>query len=86
MRESCLECAMKHIAKASILMDEAELGYPFHKAYAIGNLSEAEEECLGEYKELAERIREIRLRYTEGGRINMDLLMIEVYGMWKAIK
>ena len=77
---------MKHIAKASILMDEAELGYPFHKAYAIGNLSEAEEECLGEYKELAERIRALRLKYTKGERINMDYLVKEVYEMWKAIQ
>jgi hypothetical protein len=62
MRESCLSCVSKHIAKAIILLSESELGYPTHKYLALGNLSEAEDECLTSYPDLAKRIRRIRLQ------------------------
>ena len=65
MRSYCLHCTLKHIGKAVILLSEAKLGYPEHLYLAIGNLSEAEDECLIEHPELAERIREIRLEIED---------------------
>jgi hypothetical protein len=65
MRSYCLHCTLKHIGKAVILLSEAKLGYPEHLYLAIGNLSEAEDECLIEHPELAEQIREIRLEIED---------------------
>lgn len=65
MRSFCMHCTLKHIGKAIVLLSEAKLGYPEHLYIAIGNLSEAEDECLIEHPELAERIREIRLRIED---------------------
>lgn len=61
-RGSCLFCVRKHLAQASILLDESRLGYPFHRWYAIGHLAEAESESLYDYPDLAKDIREIRLK------------------------
>ena len=61
MRPSCLDCARKHVAQASILLDEAALGYPEHKWLAVGHLAEAEAETLKVWPKLAETIREHRL-------------------------
>lgn len=61
MRDGCKSCVLKHLAKASILLSESELGYPEHFYLALGNLSEAEEECLSLDKEIAKAIRELRL-------------------------
>lgn len=61
MRESCRSCVLKHLAKASILLTESRLGYPEHFYLALGNLSEAEEECVGWNQKLAADIRELRL-------------------------
>lgn len=61
MRESCLECVSKHLAKAVILLSEARLGYRLHKYLAFGNLSEAEDEACRDYPLLAHDIRQVRL-------------------------
>lgn len=61
MRGSCLDCVRKHLAQASILMDESHLGYPHHVWYAVGHLAEAESESLRDYPDLAIKIRESRL-------------------------
>jgi hypothetical protein len=60
-RKSCIYCVLKHIAQASVLLDEAKLGYPFHKWYAIGHLAEAESESRIDWPELSQKIREFRL-------------------------
>lgn len=64
-RKSCFACVRKHIAQASVLMDESKLGYPFHRWYAIGHLAEAESECRGENQPFAEEIRKARLNLME---------------------
>jgi hypothetical protein len=78
-RGSCLDCARKHIAQAMILMDEAALGYPFHRWYAAGHLAEAESERRGEYPELARKIRTARLACMDRRRreLNFDDLIRE---------
>lgn len=67
MRLSCLQCVLKHVAQASILVDESKLGYPWHFWLALGHLAEAESESVERYPELAEEIREIRLGMTPDG-------------------
>jgi len=61
MRESCKMCVLKHLAKAVILLSESQLGYPTHYWLAMGNLSEAEDEAVNEFPELAKEIRNLRL-------------------------
>ena len=65
MRTSCLKCVRKHLAQASILLDESHLGYPHHKWFAIGHLAEAESESLLDYPKLASEIREMRVNLIE---------------------
>ncbi len=65
MRPSCLDCARKHLAQASILMVEAKLGYPEHKWLAIGHMAEAETELLQKYRGHSLTIREHRKAYEE---------------------
>ena len=60
MRPSCLDCVIKHLAQAIVLMKESRLGYTIHKWLAIGHLAEAEEESISKYPELAAKIKEAR--------------------------
>ena len=71
-RNTCLDCVRKHIAQAMILMDEAALGYPFHRWYAAGHLAEAESESRAKHPQLAQRIREARLAIMAGGSDSVD--------------
>lgn len=57
MRPTCLLCVRKHLGKAEALMNEVRMGYSHHAGYAIGQLSEAADECLQLYPEFAEQIR-----------------------------
>ena len=63
MRTSCPDCARKHLGQASVLMDEAILGYPLHKWLAIGHLAEAESELLADAPYISNNIREHRVAY-----------------------
>lgn len=58
---TCLDCVRKHLAQASVLLDETALGYPHHRWLAAGNLAEAERESRHLYPELAATIRRERL-------------------------
>ena len=60
VRPVCSECAMKHLAQASILLSESKRGYPYHYRYALGHMAEAEEELIGKYKKEAQEIRKER--------------------------
>ena len=63
MQDSCLSCYRKHVSKANVFENEANMGYPLHKYLAIGELSCAEDEVVKEFPILAEQTREIRLKY-----------------------
>src|SRR5512140_3805830 len=80
-RKSCIDCVRKHIAQASVLLDEAQLGYPHHRWLAVGHLAEAEAECLDEYPEFAKRIRECRLAVMKSFDCSksacLEMLLIE---------
>lgn len=72
MRESCAKCVLKHLAQASVLLDESLLGYPEHKWLAVGHLAEAESEALGLDEALANGIRQVRLDVIERGSIGYE--------------
>lgn len=63
MRKPCYDCCIKHLSKAVVLSSETRLGYPQHSMYIIGNLSEAEDEICGFSVEIADAIRDVRLKY-----------------------
>lgn len=77
LRNSCLICVRKHISKAIVLLSETNLGYPEHFWLAMGNLSEAEDESIKAFPELATKIREYRghLIFKDKEVDLMDLLM-----------
>lgn len=61
-REFCPRCAIKHLAKAHVLMNESRLGYPHHVWYAMGNMSEAEDELVEFLPDQATKIRLERIK------------------------
>jgi len=62
MRNSCIDCCRKHLAQASVLLDETHLGYPHHRWLSAGHLAEAESEALDKWPEFAAKIRAERLK------------------------
>lgn len=64
-RQACIDCGRKHLGKARSKMLEARLGYPRHAWYAVAELSEAEDELVQEYPEVAAEIRRARLSLIE---------------------
>ena len=73
MRESCLDCARKHIGQAAALIDESVLGYPTHRWRAIGHLAEAESELARDYLHVAMEIREHRVAYIGDADYNVPV-------------
>ena len=71
MRSSCLMCGSKHVAEAEVLMKESLLGYPIHALLCLGHLSQAEDELLAEYPEIANMIRAERIKYQTGLSYNI---------------
>lgn len=61
-RPACPQCVLKHLADAGVLMIEALHGYPVHRGWAIGNLSQAEQECYAMSPEFAADLRALRLK------------------------
>lgn len=82
MRDSCLDCVIKHIGKAVILLHELK-NYPHHLIYVIGNLSEAEDEAEKEFPEIRDRIYEVRKAIQRGEKVDMDNLASDLYERWK---
>jgi hypothetical protein len=67
IRNSCLKCFCKHVGEAIILISEAEQGY-FDQQYwalASSHLSEAADESVADYPELASACRAERLKYMD---------------------
>jgi hypothetical protein len=65
VRDSCIQCALKHIGQARALMLETCKGYPEHVWFAMGHLAEAEDETVHRHAELANVIRNERLRIQQ---------------------
>ncbi len=60
MRQTCTDCAIKHLAQASILLQETRHGYPDHIYYARGHLAEAEAELAQLYPAHSDLVRKER--------------------------
>lgn len=77
MRPTCTDCALKHLAQASILEQESRQGYPTHIHYALGHMAEAEAELIQQYPKHAEMIRKERKRLEAfpGAKVNFDALI-----------
>lgn len=75
MRESCLECACKHIAQAIILLTESKLGHPEYVWLAVGHLAEAEAESVQMFEAFANEIRTSRLKLMEKN-YDVDLMRL----------
>ena len=65
MCDSCLNCYRKHLGQAIVLMIEGEMGYPEHRWLAVGHMAEAEAETILDFPELANSVREERVKYQE---------------------
>ena len=65
MREPCLDCVIKHLGQAFVTNIEFHLGYPEHILLTIGHLAEASEECFAKNPEIADKIRQERLKLME---------------------
>ncbi len=81
MRKPCINCTLKHLAQAEILLTEAALGYPSHIYLAIGHLAEAEAEILGINIEVARNIRAARLGLDSGVPLPYEVLVNEILGV-----
>jgi len=60
VRESCVLCAVKHIAQARALSLEIPKGYEEHYYFAMGHLAEAEDELEKRFAGLAGLVRRER--------------------------
>ena len=84
MRETCLDCVLKHLGQAAVLADEALMGYPLHKFYAIGHLAEASSECISKHPGLAHKIRDARLVYQDTSMLSLIELIQEAFDLLHA--
>jgi hypothetical protein len=79
MRTCCLECILKHLGQATVLMHEAVKGYPFYYVYVIGHLCEAEDEAAEEYPLIMQKILTLRRDYQAGVAVDIDKLVSEIF-------
>lgn len=82
MRDSCIQCVIKHLGKAAILLQELR-NYPHHFVYVIGNLSEAEDEAEKMYPEIRNRIYAVRKALMRGEDIELDNLVSDIYERYR---
>jgi len=81
MRETCLECVVKHLGQAAVTYMETKLGYPEHLLLTVGHLAEASEECDEHFPELAEVIRDHRKALQLNPAHD-----IPYFGLWDYVK
>lgn len=76
---NCTRCAVKHIAKAEALLDEAKLGYPQNFFRCLANLSLAEDHTVEKYPAFAAKVRDHRknLEMVPTCPIPWDTLILE---------
>lgn len=72
MRPTCTDCAIKHLAQASILLHESRDGYPDHIFYARGHMAEAEAELALLYPEHSSLVRMERKKLEDDPDYNPD--------------
>lgn len=67
MRNSCIKCVLKHISSAWVISTEIENGNVNleHICFLIGHLTQAEEQSLSLFPEIATLVRKNRNRFME---------------------
>jgi len=79
MRESCLDCARKHLGIVEAVMDEVYLGYSQFFWKIIGEMNEASSELLKKYPEMAAIIRDRRVEMMKNRRARKKDASIALY-------
>ena len=84
-KHQCLGCCLKHISSALVIAGELQTGYDnseYH-IYLLGNLAEAQEQVALTHPALANRIRNLRLKFFGSGATarlgpgaRLDLLLV----------
>ncbi|MFW6130327.1 MAG: hypothetical protein ACOC56_04010 [Atribacterota bacterium] len=74
MQERCYFCTRKHLGYAEAFMQEAINGYPLHKWLAVGQLCAAEGEIMCDHPEMAQMIREHRVKYIDDMHYEVPIL------------
>ena len=83
MRKACLQCVWKHLGQAMVVFMESKLGYPEHRLLVVGHLAEASEEAIQTYPELAETLREHRVKWMED--LDYEIPFFELYQQVEAM-
>ena len=65
MNKQCLDCAMKHLARAEIQAEEYEMGNPKEGRRVVGDLSLAESHLYIRWPEIAYEVRRRRLEWAD---------------------
>ena len=77
IREGCLQCVLKHLMQAGILMLEYRKSdpeeYPLHPYWANAHLAEAEDELMSFDTELSKTIRINRLQYLSNRNFQIPI-------------
>lgn len=74
MRPTCVDCAIKHLAEASILLQESRHGYPDHIYYSRGHMAEAEAELAQLYPAHADLVRVSRKTLEQDPDFSPDFM------------
>lgn len=85
MREACIECVLKHVGQATVLMHETVKGYEYHFVYVIGHLAEAEDES-ATYPVIRDMIYNLRQSYMRGEDVDIDALAKEIFDLWRSMQ
>jgi len=86
MRESCIECVLKHVGQAAVLMHETVKGYDYHFVYVVGHLAEAEDEAIVDFPDIEQMIYKLRKSYMEGELVDIDALAEEIFNVWRDLQ
>lgn len=74
LRAACPDCCRKHIAQASILVNESLMGYPEHADMALAHLREAAEEIIAQDEQLADSIMQEHNKFDADRNYYPDLM------------
>ena len=78
MRQGCLQCFLKHIGNASVLIDEVHDGYPY-RHLVLGHLDQAAQEIREFSKEFALLVRAHRLKWLADQYYRIPFEAMESY-------
>ena len=86
-RNSCIDCALKHLGQAYVLFKETKKDYPKFYIYVMGHMAEAEDELAIDHNDQANLIRDQRILYSydEEYIIPFDELVTNLYNYNKEL-